>query len=416
MRDHRHQRAARPGNRPALNPQGELIICTFDILSMRGTGMSDLKVKDLRKAFGSHGSIVAVDDVSLEVPHAEMLVLVGPSGCGKSTTLRCLAGLENPDAGVIEFGDQTIFDAERRVAVPIHRRDIGLVFQNYALWPHMTGWDNIAFPLKSRRIPREERKKKIAAIAEVVDLDGRLLDKRPAQLSGGQQQRVALARALVAEPKIVMFDEPLSNLDAALREQLRSEIRRLHEQIRFTGVYVTHDLTEAMLLGDRVAAMTDGAIVQLGRPDELFASPATSRIARMMGYRRLCSITGRDDRWSGTDCEFAGPVPHEFDKGKSYELFTRPEHISISPVDIDNGSPSDHEYRVGGGIVAGVGYLGGEQELTVEFRGRNLRLVMPLGQIFVPGDRVDLITRVSETRIFPLAEQANAHTDRETDL
>ncbi|EME22647.1 ABC transporter ATP-binding protein [Rhodococcus triatomae] len=375
--------------------------------------MSDLKVKDLRKFYGRRGDIVGVDNVSLEVPQAEMLVLVGPSGCGKSTTLRCLAGLESPDGGVIEFGDQKIFDSAKGVAVPIHRRDIGLVFQNYALWPHMTGWANIEFPLKSRRVGREERKKKVAAIAEVVDLDGRLLDKRPAQLSGGQQQRVALARALVAEPKIVMFDEPLSNLDAALREQLRSEIRRLHEQINFTGVYVTHDLTEAMLLGDRVAAMANGAIVQLGRPGELFDSPATSRIARMMGYRRLCSITSRHGHWSGSDCTFAGPVPQGLSMSQSYELLVRPEHIAIASVEQDINSLSDQRYCIGGGIVTGAGYLGGEQELSVEFLGRNLRLVVPLGQSFVPGDRVNLSALVSDTRIFPLAEQPSTTSSRE---
>lgn len=373
--------------------------------------MSDLKVKDIRKSFGGRDDVVAIENVSFEVPPAEMLVLVGPSGCGKSTTLRCLAGLENPDAGVIEFGNQTVFDARRKVAVPIHRRDIGLVFQNYALWPHMTGWDNIAFPLKSRHMSRDERKKKISAIAEVVDLDGRLLDKRPAQLSGGQQQRVALARALVAEPEIVMFDEPLSNLDAALREQLRSEIRRLHEHIKFTGVYVTHDLTEAMLLGDRVAAMSEGTIAQVGRPDELFTSPATSRIARMMGYRRLCSIASRDARWRGEDCNFAGFVPSELDKGKRYELLTRPECISIAPADA--GPVSDHQYRIGGGVVAGVGYLGGDQELIVDFQGRRLRLVLPLGESFAAGDRVDLIAHDSETRIFSLADEANISTGKE---
>ncbi|WP_236794422.1 ABC transporter ATP-binding protein [Amycolatopsis sp. GM8] len=372
--------------------------------------MSDLKVKDLRKVFGRRAGVVAIDDVSLEVPQAEMLVLVGPSGCGKSTTLRCLAGLENPNAGVIEFGDQTIFDAQRKIAVPIHRRDIGLVFQNYALWPHLSGWNNIAFPLKSRWISRAERRRRVGAIAEVVDLDRALLDKRPGQLSGGQQQRVALARALVAEPKIVMFDEPLSNLDAALREQLRSEIRRLHEEIRFTGVYVTHDLAEAMAVGDRVAAMTDGAIVQLGRPDELFTTPATSRIARMMGYRRVCVITREDGRWSGTDCDFSGPAPDG--PATAYELLARHDRITVARAGAADSS--DHVHRVRGGVVAGVGYLGSEQELNVDFKGRDVRLVLPLDRTFAPGDRVDLTVRVTDTRTFPLTERIDASTDQET--
>lgn len=365
--------------------------------------MSDLKVSGLRKAFGKHRDIVAVDDVTFDVAPGEMLVLVGPSGCGKTTTLRCLAGLETPDAGMIEFGDQLVFEAERKIVVPIHRRDIGLVFQNYALWPHKTGWENIAFPLKSRWVSREERRKRIESIAEVVDLDRRLLDKRPAQLSGGQQQRVALARALVAEPKVVMFDEPLSNLDAALREQLRSEIRRLHEKVRFTGVYVTHDLAEAMLLGDRVAAMADGAIVQLGRPHELFDNPGTSRIARMMGYRRLCSIVDHGGRWAASDCSFRGAVTG-VDPTRTYELLARPDRISIQPA--NDAASSDSDYRVGGGVVAGVGYLGGEQELIVEFKGRSLRLITPLDDTFRPGDSVDLTVRVDDARIFELDSQS----------
>ncbi len=363
--------------------------------------MSDVRVRGLRKAFGRRRDIVVIDDVSFEVHPGEMLVLVGPSGCGKTTTLRCLAGLETPDAGVIEFGDQTVFDADRKVGVPIHRRDIGLVFQNYALWPHLTGWQNIAFPLKSRWVPTAERRKRIEAIAEVVDLDRRLLDKRPAQLSGGQQQRVALARALVAEPKLVMFDEPLSNLDAALREQLRSEIRRLHDRVGFTALYVTHDLSEAMLLGDRVAAMANGGIVQIGRPDELFQEPATSRIARMMGYRRLCAIRNKAGHWEGTDCTFHGPVRGAPSWG-SFEILARPDRITLR--DPATAPPvSEGEHRVGGGVVANVGYLGSEQEVIVEFDGgRSLRLITPLDRTHAVGSAVELSVPVDHARIYDL--------------
>jgi len=361
--------------------------------------VSDLRVSGLRRAFGKQADIVAVDDVSFDVDPGEMLVLVGPSGCGKTTTLRCIAGLEAPDAGVIRFGDRTIFDADRKVMVPIHRRDIGLVFQNYALWPHLSGWENIAFPLRSRRVGREERQQKLKAIAEVVDLDPRLLVKRPAQLSGGQQQRVALARALVAEPAVVLFDEPLSNLDAALREQLRSELRRLHEQIGFTGVYVTHDLSEAMLLGDRVAAMADGAIEQIGRPSDLFENPRTSRIARMMGYRRLGTATARDGRWESADCIVRGPVPGKVQQGAAYEIMARADTITPRTA---GGSSSGGEVSIGGGTIAGIGYLGAEQELIIDFQGRRLRLVTPQGQTFTPGDDIELAIPTSDVRSYEI--------------
>jgi len=360
--------------------------------------MSDLQVVGLRRAFGRRGDIVAVDDVSFHVVPGEMLVLVGPSGCGKTTTLRCIAGLETPDAGMIRFGDRTIFDADRKVVVPIHRRDIGLVFQNYALWPHLSGWDNIAFPMKSRRVGRGERRVKVEAIAEVVDLNPLLLQKRPGQLSGGQQQRVALARALVAEPAVVLFDEPLSNLDAALREQLRSELRRLHQQIGFTGVYVTHDLSEAMLLGDRVAAMSEGAIVQIDRPNELFERPATSRIARMMGYRKLCEATSSDSRWTAPDCTVRGSAGGGVRSGATYEVMARPDSIKLrSPA---SSVSHDDELRIGGGIVAGVGYLGAEQELIVDFGNRVLRLVTTDGAGFVAGSPIELVVAAADVRAF----------------
>jgi len=370
--------------------------------------VSDLHVEGLRRAFGRHGEVVAVDDVSFDVVPGEMLVLVGPSGCGKTTTLRCVAGLEAPDAGVIRFGDRTIFDAGRKVAVPVHRRDIGLVFQNYALWPHLSGWDNIAFPLKARWVGRGERRARVRAIAEVVDLDQRLLDKRPGQLSGGQQQRVALARALVAEPAVVLFDEPLSNLDAALREQLRSELRRLHEQVGFTGVYVTHDLAEAMLLGDRVAAMADGAIVQLGPPGELFEHPATARIARMMGYRRLCLATSREGRWTAGDCLLSGPAGGTR-PGQAYEVLARPGQVTAREPGA--GGPGGPEYRVSGGTVTGIGYLGGEQELTVGFSGRALRLTAPPGHDLQVGSPVELAVPAGHARIYEAATHANANAN-----
>lgn len=360
--------------------------------------MSSITVKNLKKSFGSRRELTGINDVSFEVEAGEMLVIVGPSGCGKTTTLQCLAGLQTPDAGVIRFANQTTFDSERRVAVPTHRRDIGLVFQNYALWPHLTGWGNIGFPLKSRKVPREERQAKIKKIAEIVDLDGELLDKRPAQLSGGQQQRLALARALVAEPQVVMFDEPLSNLDAALREQLRSEIRRLHKQVGFTGVYVTHDLSEAMMLGDSVLAMTDGEIAEHSRPQDLFNAPHTSRIAHLVGYRHLSSITYREGRWKSNDSILRGRIDPGLDTSRAYELLTRPENIAVTSD--SEGPRLDGELRVGGGVVSHVGYLGHEQEVIVEFDGRSLRLAVPLDRSLQPGTPVELGVQLTNVRAY----------------
>src|SRR5205814_3183671 len=186
-----------------------------------------------------------------------------PSGCGKTTTLRCIAGLETGENGSIAFGDRTVFDAERRTNVPPNKRNIGMVFQSYALWPHMTVRKNIGYPLRTRRIKGAQAKGWIEKVAALVDTT-QLLDRHPAQLSGGQQQRIALARGLVARPELVLFDEPLSNLDARLRDQVRAELHELHQRLHFTAVFVTHDQSEALALGDRIAIMRSGKIEQYG--------------------------------------------------------------------------------------------------------------------------------------------------------
>lgn len=367
--------------------------------------MSDLRVDHLHKSFGRRKEVVAVEDVSFAVSPGEMLVLVGPSGCGKTTTLRCLAGLEVPDQGTIAFGQQQIFDANKKVSVPIHKRDIGLVFQNYALWPHLSGWQNVAFPLKSRWVPREERRRRIEAIAEAVDLDRGLLDKRPSQLSGGQQQRVALARALVAEPKVVLFDEPLSNLDAALREQLRSEIRRLHDRIGFTGVYVTHDLSEAMLLGDRVAAMSAGKVVQCDSPNALFHEPENSRVARLMGYRCLCTVSFRDGAWNAEDCSFDGPIG-DLDMSRSYEVMVRPASVALAAA--GDGRRDLDLCRITGGLVASIGYLGADLEVFIDFSGRGLRLLTAAENSLGRGSQIDLTVPLSDVRLFDVESGARS--------
>ena len=250
--------------------------------------MSRVVIERLTKRFEGKPPTVAVDDLTLEIEQGEFLVLLGPSGCGKTTTLRCLAGLESADEGVLTFGEQRVFDSASKLNLSPDRRSIGMVFQSYALWPHMTVRKNIAYPLQARKLRQGLAEGWVEEMAAVVDC-GELLDRYPGQLSGGQQQRVALARGLVARPDLVLFDEPLSNLDARLREQVRNELAELHNRLGFTAVYVTHDQSEALALGDRLAIMRQGRIEQLGTPREVFASPT-------LGVRRRVHRHGQPAR------------------------------------------------------------------------------------------------------------------------
>src|SRR6188474_3170717 len=230
----------------------------------------------LRNVFKSYDNVVAVDNVSLDIPNHEFVVLVGPSGCGKSTTLRMIAGLEEITEGEIAIGGQVVND------LPPKDRDIAMVFQNYALYPHMTAFDNMSFGLKLRKFPKAEIRQRVDNAARILDIT-ELLGRRPKQLSGGQRQRVAMGRAIVRNPKVFLFDEPLSNLDAKLRVQMRIEIKKVHQKVRTTTVYVTHDQVEAMTLADRVVVMNHGRIEQIGTPNELYHKPATKFVASFIG-------------------------------------------------------------------------------------------------------------------------------------
>jgi iron(III) transport system ATP-binding protein len=242
--------------------------------------MPYVRASGLTKTFAGKPPVTVVDGLDLEIEEGEFLVLLGPSGCGKTTTLRCLAGLETPTAGRIELGGRTVFDG--RTGLPPDRRDIGMVFQSYALWPHLTVRRNIAYPLKARGLKEKIKEGWVEEMAEMVGCEA-LLDRYPAQLSGGQQQRVALARGLVARPGLVLFDEPLSNLDARLRDSVRAQLHELHGRLKFTAVFVTHDQSEALALGDRLAIMRGGAIEQLDTPERVFERPATEYAADFMG-------------------------------------------------------------------------------------------------------------------------------------
>jgi len=239
---------------------------------------------ELRGLTKRYGELAVVDDVSLKIEHGLMVCLLGPSGCGKTTTLRLIAGFVEPSAGEIAVGSRVVSSPSR--TLPPETRNMSMIFQSYALWPHMTVTQNIAYGLTLRKLPRDTIAKKVAAILATTKL-GALADRYPGELSGGQQQRVALARALIVEPETLLLDEPLSNLDANLREEMRFEVRRLHDQYRYTTVYVTHDQSEAMTTSDLIAVMNLGRIEQVGPPEEIYDRPRSEFVARFIGASNI---------------------------------------------------------------------------------------------------------------------------------
>jgi iron(III) transport system ATP-binding protein len=292
-----------------------------------------LKVQALRKRYDRHDAkAFAVEDVSFEVAQGEFFTLLGPSGCGKTTTLRSVAGLEMPDEGEILIADQPVFSSSKRLAVPVSERDIAMVFQSYAIWPHMTVGQNVSFPLEAMGVRGDEARRRVERALEMVGLAA-FRDRPAPMLSGGQQQRVALARAFVKESRVLLLDEPLSNLDAKLREQMRVELRDLPRRIGTTAIYVTHDQEEAMSLSDRVAVMSEGRVIELAPPRDLYLRPQTAFAARFVGQADLidCSVLGRDEQGLTVDCAFgrlraAGATA---ESGQALSLLVRPEHIVL---------------------------------------------------------------------------------------
>jgi multiple sugar transport system ATP-binding protein len=292
--------------------------------------MAQVVMKDLNKKYDE---VHAVKDVNLHIRDKEFMVLVGPSGCGKSTTLRMVAGLEEITGGEIAIGDRVVND------LPPKDRDIAMVFQNYALYPHMTVYDNMAFGLKMRKFPKAEIQKRVSDAAEILGIH-ELLKRKPRQLSGGQRQRVAVGRAIVRHPQVFLFDEPLSNLDAKLRVQMRVELKRLHDRLETTAIYVTHDQVEAMTLGDRVVVMKDGWIQQVGEPLELYGKPANKFVAGFIGSPAMnfAEVTVVDD---GGSLAVSNPglrivVPParaerlRAYKGQTITLGVRPEDLRVA--------------------------------------------------------------------------------------
>ena len=294
--------------------------------------MARLRLQGVEK---SYGNVHAVRGIDLDVAEGEFAVLVGPSGCGKSTLLRCIAGLEEVDAGTVTIGDDMVNDVRPR------DRNLAMVFQNYALYPYMNVRENIAFGLKARRTPAAEIETRVRRAADMLGIEGLLLDRLPRQLSGGQRQRVAIGRAIVRDARLFLFDEPLSNLDAQLRDEMRTEIKRLHQELGKTMIYVTHDQIEAMTLADRIVLLREGVIEQEGAPLDLFERPVSKFVARFLGSPPINFIPARLDRDGaglvvrcGEEAVFALPPARstalESRAGRDVILGLRPEHITGS--------------------------------------------------------------------------------------
>ena len=362
-----------------------------------------VEVKALRKAFRSraakgHQSVVAVDNVDFTVRKGELVVLLGPSGCGKTTLLRSIAGLEKPDSGEVAIGGRTVFSLTAGIYVPPEDRRIGMMFQSYALWPHMTVYQNVAYPLVSvKGVTREAVRAKVQDVLAGLGVAG--LDHRyPGELSGGQQQRVALARALVGSPSLLLFDEPLSNVDAKVRRRLRAQLRELKQQTNFAGVYVTHDQEEAMELADTLAVMEHGKIRQVASSEEVYNRPASVYVADFVGEINLwaAAIESVDERAAVVSTQFArltiGGVANSVRPGTKGWLVIRPERVNVVPV----GSVVSYAvaYRSRGKVLDSI-YFGARCEIRVEIGGTEVMAWLsdddPGRTYPAQGDEVDVL-------------------------
>lgn len=346
-----------------------------------------------------YGKFTAIDNMNLEIGDHESVVLLGKSGCGKTSTMRCIAGLEEPTAGRITIGDTVVFDAEAGINIPPHRRNVGMVFQSYAVWPHMTVFENVAYSLKVQGLGKAETKNRVHEALELVGLED--FAKRGASLlSGGQMQRVALARSLVMRPDVLLLDEPLSNLDARLRDRLRIELREIQLQLGLTTVYVTHDQQEAFALADRIALMQNGVIVQMDSPSAMYLEPASAQIAHFLGVSNVHPVTaGASGTYTvtGTDLALAsaglGPVGAE----ELHACF-RSEDLRLSST----GAPGANSWR---GTVRVSSFQGSSIRYAVEVASGmpDLDILAPLSaaERFQPGDSVWVTMDAGAVQILP---------------
>jgi multiple sugar transport system ATP-binding protein len=346
--------------------------------------------------FKRYGDVIAVNDLTLEIQDGEFMCLVGPSGCGKTTSLRMIAGLEEISDGTVRIGERVVNDLAPK------DRDVAMVFQSYALYPHMSVRDNLAFGLKLRKVPKDEIERRVQEAARTTELTG-LLDRKPKQLSGGQRQRVALGRAIVREPAVFLMDEPLSNLDAKLRVATRAEIARLHQRLKTTTVYVTHDQVEAMTMGDRIAVMNNGLLQQVGSPQDLYRAPVNRFVAGFIGSPAMNFVDVnivkengraimRDD--TGT---IELPLPPQYQgaidrapEGK-FTAGIRPEHLELA--DIPNSAPLRATIDV-------VEFLGNEELLHARIGDKDFVAIVDASHRVKPGDVLDVKVPLSEMHLF----------------
>ncbi len=356
--------------------------------------MAELKFNNVTKKYGK---VEVVHSIDLAVNDKEFLVLVGPSGCGKSTLLRMIAGLEEISEGTITIGDRVINDDAPK------DRGLAMVFQNYALYPHMDVYENMAFGLRQRKTPKEEIRQRVEEVAEILGLEN-LIRRKPHELSGGQRQRVAMGRAMVRKPSIFLFDEPLSNLDAKLRIQMRAEIKMLHQRVQSTMVYVTHDQVEAMTLADRIVVLKDGYIEQVGTPLELFLKPVNSFVAGFIGTPPMNLIPARIQKANPQDfLEFEGglqiPIPPRADAetgdGQGVVMGIRTEEITIAR---ENG-PIPPEW-IFPGLVKVVEPLGNENHLHVEIQGVTFVAKCEGRRIVRSGEKIEVAFNLNQLHIF----------------
>jgi multiple sugar transport system ATP-binding protein len=341
-----------------------------------------------------YGDVLAVDDLNLEIHDGEFMVLVGPSGCGKTTSLRMIAGLEEITAGELRIGERVVNDVAPK------DRDIAMVFQSYALYPHMTVRDNLAFGLKLRKVPKPDIERRVKEAADILDI-GRYLERKPKELSGGQRQRVALGRAIVREPAVFLMDEPLSNLDAKLRVQTRAELARLHQRLKTTTVYVTHDQVEAMTMGSRIAVMSEGLLNQVGTPQELYDHPVNRFVAGFIGSPSMnfldVTVAGSGDALTLEAPDATIPVPARLrgvvgSPGRTLVAGFRPDHF-----DLGEGGSAAATIR---GRADVVEYLGAQELLHVSAAGKDLVAIVDAEHRVNPGDQLTLRLPLDKLHVF----------------
>jgi len=359
--------------------------------------VSRVRVADLRLSYGTHHVLRGID---LVVEEGALLALLGPSGCGKSTMLQLLAGFQQPSGGEIWVGDQMLSSA--RAMVPPEHRGISLVFQNYAVWPHKTVGQNVAFGLQIRRLPKMELRRRLTHALRTVRLD-HLVDRYPGELSGGQQQRVALARALAVEPRVLLLDEPLSNLDANLREEMRFEIRRVHDTSGITTVYVTHDQSEAMVTADQVAVLNRGVLQQVAPPEQIFEFPANDFVAAFIGGSNILHgvhagagvVRIGEAVLRGADYSHASP-------GETVALSIRPSRLGVTAA--GGGPAGQADGNLLRGRVVRSAYLGEQRDVLIDIGGdQTVRALVPPSQRFAPDEAVLVSLPIADCQVLPLS-------------